>query len=298
MKLCALVVWFNPDSLGNAVERVKAYSQFLDKVYIVDNSETDNSSLASDISNAEYVPLMKNTGIAHALNAGLEKAFNDGFDYCMTMDQDSVWDAEEIQKYIKIVAEDGENYQAFCPVIRTRRYPSFLGKLKRKICRQQEPGSVWNAIQAVDRWITSGSFLSLKAYKAVPMYSSGGQGFNENFFIDEVDYEFCVRFVEKGFKCRICSEVYLNQTIGALEKVKGKIFPKWNAHSDFRLYYIVRNCTYMMKKYPEYTEKYRYKRDMKQRLFSRCIQSSGLKDFISFVKIVRKAKLDAKKMLR
>lgn len=145
MKLCALVVWFNPEKLENPLERIRSYSSFVEKVYIVDNSEKDNSFLASKIENAIYIPLMKNTGIAHALNVGLKKAIADGFEWCITMDQDSVWEKEEIQKYIKIAEENKNEYQNFSPAIRGKFYPSLLGIIKRKLLHK--PLKFWEEFQ-------------------------------------------------------------------------------------------------------------------------------------------------------
>ena len=77
MKLTSVIVWYNPLELKSphsAVANIHTYSAQFDKVYIVDNSNTDNSKIAQKISNAVYIPLMKNYGIAYALNRGFEKA--------------------------------------------------------------------------------------------------------------------------------------------------------------------------------------------------------------------------------
>lgn len=296
MRVCALVVWFNPENLENPVERVQSYSSFVEKVYVIDNSSSDNSFLASKIENAVYIPLMKNTGIAHALNVGSKKAIDDGFEWCLTMDQDSVWEKEEIGKYLKIAEENKNEYQNFSPTIRTKIYPSLLGNIKRKFLhRTLEP--FFYSVQYYDRWITSGSLMSLSAWAKVPIknYSGGGEGFNEKFFIDEVDFEYCVRFVQAGFKCRFCPEVYLNHTLGNY-KEKETFFPQWNAHSDFRLYYIVRNTTYMMQVYPEYTKKYKYKKSLRKRIFSRLFKVESPKNFFAAFRLIKEARQDAKKI--
>ena len=106
LNLCAVVVLFNPQSLEKPVSNVNSYSKFLHKVYIVDNSECDNSNIAKEIQNAVYIPLKKNTGIANALNVGCELAIKDGFEFCMTMDQDSVWEETELKKYIEKISEN------------------------------------------------------------------------------------------------------------------------------------------------------------------------------------------------
>lgn len=296
MKLCALVVWFNPKKLGNSVERIKSYSTFCEKVFIVDNSSDDNSTLASKIKNAIYIPLKENTGIAHALNVGCRKAIDEGFDWCLTMDQDSVWKESEIKNYIEIADKNKNEYQNFAPSIRQRTYPSLLGNLKRKLLHRKSLPQFNDGIQFSDRWITSGSLMNLNAYKKVTIQNGGGYGFNEKFFIDEVDYDYCERFVTSGFKCRFCPETHLNHSLGNPETKHRTLFPQWNVHSDFRLYYIIRNSTFMCREYPDYTKKYGYKKMQRMKILSRLLRSKTPKDFFAALKLVEDAKRDAKKL--
>lgn len=183
MNLCALIVWFNPEKLGNPVERIKSYSPFVEKVFIVDNSSDDNSDLASKIENAVYIPLKKNTGIAHALNVGCEKAINNGFEWCLTMDQDSIWEESEIKKYIDIADENKNKYQNFSPSIRQRTYPSLLGDLKRKLLHRKPLPQFNDGIQFSDRWITSGSLMNLNSYEKVVLQNGGGTDLIQDFLL-------------------------------------------------------------------------------------------------------------------
>jgi len=101
MRLSAVTIWYNPDS--SAVENVLSYCVLMERVYIVDNSPTDNSRLSSKIKNAVYIPNLKNKGIASALNTGCAMASEDGFEWIMTMDQDSSWEKAEIEKMCRFV---------------------------------------------------------------------------------------------------------------------------------------------------------------------------------------------------
>jgi len=64
----------------------------VDKLYIIDNSEKQNSPLFEKIrlpKKLEYVWNRSNLAFAAALNLGANRAINQRFDYLLTMDQDS-----------------------------------------------------------------------------------------------------------------------------------------------------------------------------------------------------------------
>ena len=285
MKICAVVVWFNPEKLKNPVENIKTYSKFVEKVYIVDNSENNNSSLVAKIRNAEYIPLYKNTGIAHALNVGCNAAIKGGFELCLTMDQDSFWNEDEIKKYFSVIETEKDGYENFSPTIRRELFPSVLGDIKRKILHRKSFKFSDN-FQHPDRFITSGSVMKLSALKI----AGGGQAFNEHFFIDEVDHEYCARFSKSGFKNKCCNAI-LNHQLGEKKK---SFFPHMDFHSDFRIYYIIRNMMIMMKNYPEYTKKYNYKTILRTRIIQRVLFCNSIKESFLGIKLVIRAIKDSK----
>ena len=284
LNLCAVVVWFNPQSLEKPVSNVNSYSKFLHKVYIVDNSECDNSNIAKEIQNAVYIPLKKNTGIANALNVGCELAIKDGFEFCMTMDQDSVWEETELKKYIEKISENKNEFQNFSPVLKYSSLYSFTENLKHLLFHSKQ--KEFFDFQFSDRWITSGSVLNLNVWEELGK-------FNTELFIDEVDFDYCARFSERGFKNLCLSDVILNHNLGAQKKV---LFINYGAHSDFRLYYQIRNLLYMCRVYPAYTYKYKYKYKCKLiKLTLKIILLHPLK-IVSYLRLYKKAVLDSKKI--
>ncbi len=53
------------------------------------------------LSNIKYYSMQGNKGIAAALNKGVHMAYKDGFDYLLTMDQDSKFNEGILNKYVK-----------------------------------------------------------------------------------------------------------------------------------------------------------------------------------------------------
>lgn len=278
MRLSSLTIWYNPSL--KEVKNILSYSDNFDKVYIVDNSDLDNSELAKKINNAVYVPLMKNTGIAYALNRGFERAISDGFDWVMTMDQDSVWEDEEIKKYLQWAEQitiENNNIVSLAPFAKVKNkswagvllWPLVLKLTKRK------------GIDFVDRCFCSSNIVSVNAWQVL-------SGFNEKLFIDDVDYDFCYRLRRKGYLIVLNNDIWFNHAIGG---GKLTILPRRNNHSDFRLYYIMRNMMYIIKVYPEFAKKFKYRKELFLLIVDTCLFNKEHR------KILARAKHDLKTLL-
>lgn len=101
-KLAAVIIWYNPEDLGieTIIRNINSYNKYFSKLYIVDNSKTSNESLTTLIENCKYTQNYNNGGIAGAQNKGCEEAQKDGFEWVMTLDQDSYFQPEQIKNYI------------------------------------------------------------------------------------------------------------------------------------------------------------------------------------------------------
>ena len=283
LRFCAVVVWFNPNKVENLIKNVNSYSDFADKIFIVDNSEENNSSLAQKIKNSFYIPLGKNTGIANALNVGCKKAILDGFEWCMTMDQDSAWNSKELKKYVSLIGKSESKYENFSPALNFSSLYSLSKNLK-QFFRSRKQSSFFD-FQFEDRWITSGSVMKLSEWEKLG-------GFNAELFIDEVDFDYCARFSEKGLKNLCCENVFLDHNLGSQRKL---LFLKFGAHTDFRLFYQIRNSFYMQKKHPEYVRKYKNLYNTKKTLL-KAILFNPLNLF-SYLRIYKTAYSSSKKLL-
>lgn len=93
MKIAAIVVTFNRKALLRETLRgLLAQNRRVDRIYLVDNASTDGTAEdLKDIINAagiSYHRLAQNTGGAGGFSYGIQLAFNDGFDWFWTMDDD------------------------------------------------------------------------------------------------------------------------------------------------------------------------------------------------------------------
>ncbi|MBO5137517.1 MAG: glycosyltransferase [Spirochaetaceae bacterium] len=255
MNLCAVVVWYNPNQ--QAVENILKYCKLCAQVYIVDNSDGDNSSLAKDIPNGKYFANLQNKGIAAALNEGCKFALQDGFHWCMTMDQDSSWEEDVlIQFFSEIKNYQREKRVSFAPT-HTNEIKSLVGDVKYAV-----KGTCKAEINFPDKVMTSGNIINLTIWEAIGK-------FNEGLFIDEVDHEFCYRLWENGYEVCEFPKILMSHTLGY---VKRTILPRPCKHSGVRLYYIFRNMLYIKQHYPKFYKRNGYKKYMIVAVFQKLLE--------------------------
>jgi rhamnosyltransferase len=228
MKLAGIVILYYPD-IDIIIKNIKSYSINLDKLFIYDNTEKFNQELLESINKIEgniaYFFTGKNEGIAKRLNEATQKAIEEGFDFLLTMDQDSSFKPGDFETFKLLiqqsnhsnVAQYGVNYQPdYTPI---KDYPEETRAL-----------------------ITSGSILNLALSKQVGL-------FNEDFFIDFVDTEFSYRIIQHGYINILFSNIVLNHALGTLVEGRGLGNFKKSMriiHTPTRVFYIVRNGLYLL----------------------------------------------------
>jgi rhamnosyltransferase len=233
MKIAGVVVLFNPTN--EVVTNIHSYINSLDKLYVVDNSETISDPIINAIIspeyNIEYIPLQQNQGIARALNIAAFKALEEGYDWLLTMDQDSQVSHGMVEKLLSVShSPKKEQIGVIAP-----RYD--LPGIETQIAM--------HGLQEVEAVITSGNLLNLKAFQ-----NTGP--FREDFFIDYVDYEYCLRLRLKNYKIIVNNDVILNHVLGNLKKHElfGLTFTA-SHHNSVRRYYITRNRLTLLKEYKD-----------------------------------------------
>lgn len=228
MKICGVVVWYNPGE--EEVSNIKTYLNYVDRVIVVDNSSNNNSYLLNGINKIDYIANNENLGIAKALNIGCDKSIEYGYKYALTMDQDSRFDEDMIKKFINLFHEKtkvDKSIAIFAPLTDNSENGGYVNKI-----------------------ITSGNILDLNAFKSV-------NGFDDDLFIDEVDFDLCFKLLKNNYKLYRFKEIRLNHKLGNKKEIKilNKKISTMN-HSYIRKYYIIRNRFIMRSRYPEFTNGY------------------------------------------
>lgn len=229
LKVGGVVVLYNPPI--DFFENVLTYLQGVEKLLIVDNTE--------GVSNAEKIPnqyLVKiiyinngeNRGIAKALNQGATWAIESGFDWLLTMDQDSGFLDNGFEKLKSRVHSIKDRRVAIVSPIHITKTISSSGIDK---------------LHSLDVVMTSGNLLNLQIYQSAGV-------FEDKLIIDYVDHEYCLRLRKKGYLVFQFDGSLLRHNLGdiAVFTVLNIKFATSN-HNAIRRYYISRNRLYVMFKY-------------------------------------------------
>ena len=87
---CGIIILYNPD-IPLLLKNIAGSSAQVERLYLIDNTENNDryAETLQTIANVSHITLGRNTGIAHALNEGCRLAFEAGFKWAVTLDQDS-----------------------------------------------------------------------------------------------------------------------------------------------------------------------------------------------------------------
>ncbi|HEY4653101.1 MAG TPA: glycosyltransferase, partial [Cyclobacteriaceae bacterium] len=104
--VAAAVVLYNPPT--HVVDTIRTYAGQVDHIYIVDNSTTQDPAILNELRSIDhslYITNHGNHGIARALNTAAEKALADGYEFLLTMDQDTRLPADFVEQLLEVLSE-------------------------------------------------------------------------------------------------------------------------------------------------------------------------------------------------
>lgn len=238
-----VIVTFHPD-FDNLLKLCSdAYESNLVNIVIIDNNSLNDEELGRLDPKYNVVKLPSNLGIATAQNEGIKIAISNKSKYVVFFDQDSSIDKSFfalILSETKSIEENDKNLGTIGPVFRDARYGFYYDviKLNKAGLRKKISPKLMEGITKVSFIISSGSLVPVKVFEDVGLM-------DEDFFIDYVDTEWCLRAASKGYNIYVTPKVVMDHAIGdEFVKFIGKKIP---VHSAFRRYYRIRNAIYFLK---------------------------------------------------
>ena len=226
-RVCAVVVAYHPDTLFE--QRLSAILSQVELLVLVDNTPGEAGSLrpkppAHLHTSVQLVQNPTNIGIAAALNQGLQLALEAGCQWLLTLDQDTQCYSDMVQTLLQAAASCNPK-----PTVVGANY--FDAKRKR---HEAPPDDSQRCIER-KTVITSGCLVD-----ATFAHEVGG--FRDDYFIDQVDHEFCLRIRAHSGRVVITSRPAMDHCVGGETGPKvpflGQMLPD---HSALRKYYITRN---------------------------------------------------------
>lgn len=234
MKVLATIVSYNPDvKLLDAC--ISSIFNQVDKLVVYDNHSANIDEICAISNKYGNVFICKNEdniGLPINYNRAASVATEEGYDWLLLLDQDSVLPNNLIEEYFRH-AED-ENVAIICPLFRdVNLYDEneFLDTIPKK------------EISTVERCISSASLNRVSTILELG-------GFDEKMFIDWVDYDYCKNVVLHGYKILQVNNCIIEHRIGNSKKIKvlWKEAIAYN-HAPIRKYYFFRNRIYFARKY-------------------------------------------------
>ena len=239
--ICAVFTAYRPDEFfSERVERVCAQVGF--GIIVIDGGGALNDPAQLKFAfqcNSKILVhwLPENQGIAAALNAGVSIAKKHGYRWILTMDDDTMAEPDMVENLVyfwrRIFEQEG------FPI-------AIMGMLS----VDKNTGSVEEITGCEDKSfverrgiITSGSLIALDAYDALGP-------FREEFFIDSVDYDYCLRARSRGYRVIKLCRVGMIHSLGEAEQHGiGPLKVYTTNHNPMRRYYMFRNSTVLAREY-------------------------------------------------
>lgn len=229
------VILYNPDKF--VYERLKEYRKVTNYLFIIDNTETKNE-ISNEIK--KNFPLYhrsgKNEGMSVALNKIFDEALLKDIDWVLTMDQDSDFSNDSIEKMLNLIKNEQAEAAIYCPNYR-------------KIYIDKD-GNDYFGPYAIDKTkikevsfsMTSGSFCRMSDIKDVlPLV---------DLFIGYVDNDLCLELLQNKKKIKMIGSIGFSQRVGS--EVTANFYNKFFRivhHNELRYYYMTRNNLFLQRKY-------------------------------------------------
>jgi L-rhamnosyltransferase len=245
--ICAVLVTYRPDN-ARLAQVLHALRETVDAVVVVDNAspELDEARLRAAWPSLIVKRLDSNKGIATAQNEGVALARQAKCRYVLFLDQDSLPQpgmVVRLRAALERLRAEGLRVACVGPQVRLSGSASaasfsrlaWLG-VRRAPCPDE------TAAVECDFLLSSGSLVPLEVIDRVG-------GMEDEFFIDQVDTEWCLRARSMGFRvfgaCGAILEHRLGEAYSRIWLGRWRHLPR---HKPFRYYYIFRNSLLLFRR--------------------------------------------------
>jgi rhamnosyltransferase len=252
-KVAAYITSYNDlDAVERCIKAIKQQTYLVEEIYIIDNSKEQlNLSSFPETDQITVDARPANIGIASGMAVGIQWAINQEYDFLWTFDQDSEPAPDVLEKLI-------DCYQT---LVTLNKLIGIVAPLSIDVDSDTELlGAIFDKYRFIgadnfsnprefytkksyecDIVITSGSLVSLQAAKDVDPP-------NEGLFIDAVDWDYCMKFREKGYSVIVVTDAVMKHNFGTYLKnrsVSSYSSVPMYTYSPLRYYYMCRNHTFI-----------------------------------------------------
>lgn len=198
---------------------VELASKFAYTIIIDDSGEFDENlnEMLKDKS-IKYIANKKELGLSKTVNKGIIEAQKLGAEWILLLNEDNeITDNEFLGPYLQYIEENSTlGVAALCPEYNYDRH-------------RREKKNGYKDVKYSDM---TGCLLSVAAINSIGLY-------DERFYIDGLDTEWCLRARKMGYRIIRCNEALLNHHPGETRELTicGHVVLKYGWHSPVRYYY-------------------------------------------------------------
>lgn len=232
--ILAIIVTYHPPL--NLIENIRAIQSQVDQVLIVDNSiDSEAQERVLKITQQTGIQLIqnkKNLGIARALNQGFDFGVSNHFEFCITFDHDSRPDSSYVQTLLDVYRAKSVSHKI-----------GWLAGSFKDVSTGASNKPRSNKLVKIAVAMTSGAFIPTALYEIIG-------GFREDFFIDYVDHEYCLRLQVFGFSVYLVPEATMHHELGKMKAEHWGMFQFYSMnYTQERRYFISRNRLILIKEF-------------------------------------------------
>jgi len=171
------VVFYPNNSL---LDRIFSAIELGYKIYIFDNSPSNTmiKEFCDGSTSCSYQTSGKNVGLGIGISSICKRAFNDKFTGLLFFDQDTIFSKATLNFIKQMTLSGNINFELFSAIQFSNKKKNLDGNGKELIERKL--------------LISSGSLFNLKVLNRINWH-------NKSYFVDGVDYEFCLRSSINGY---------------------------------------------------------------------------------------------------
>ncbi len=227
----AVIIWYEPSDC--VYENIDRILMEFERIAVISNGPCDADKIKfAKVNNIDFIQNEINLGIAAALNQGLKLAFASSIEWVVFFDQDSQPTTTNFIDNLSTVLMEHATPEKIAVI-----GVNYHGAYNKSVFDHPEK---WRNVKTV---ITSGSLVN------VALSNKLGQ-FREDYFIDHVDHEFCLRARKMNLYVLLANFVRIKHMIG--NPLIVNIF-SWkitnSRHSAVRRYYSYRNLILLTRDY-------------------------------------------------
>lgn len=239
MRFAVVVVTYYPD--GDVLENLRGIAESGGRLIVIDNTPLPDMPAFQILPGTMVLKPGRNIGLAAALNLGIGRAGEEGYQNIFLFDQDSRPPRDFFSNML-LFKDDVDGQTDDCALYASNfydrntraygRFPLFTRwTFRRRTCAGFRGGLLRETVMA----ITSGTLIAYSKY-----LQTGP--FREDYFIDGVDTEYCLRIRTLGFRAALNCRATIDHAPGnrSIRRFLGLTL-RPSFHAAPRRYYEARN---------------------------------------------------------